>query len=135
DRDPLDVLGRGMLEHKMIEAAEIEALRERMKAAMRQAVEALTEPDPADKAGRLRIRPELWPDPKFRDVGLRGDLSELEGARTAEQAQFQGRLEEKKFVDVVADVMDRRMSTDPRIVVMGEDVHRLKGGTNGATRG
>ena len=32
-------------------------------------------------------------------------------------------------------VMDRRMETDPRIVVMGEDVHRLNGGTNGATRG
>jgi 2-oxoisovalerate dehydrogenase E1 component len=31
--------------------------------------------------------------------------------------------------------MDRRMESDPRIVVMGEDVHRLNGGTNGATRG
>ncbi|WP_303729294.1 alpha-ketoacid dehydrogenase subunit beta [Paracoccus solventivorans] len=32
-------------------------------------------------------------------------------------------------------VMDRRMECDGRIIVMGEDVHRLKGGTNGATRG
>jgi 2-oxoisovalerate dehydrogenase E1 component len=31
--------------------------------------------------------------------------------------------------------MARRMATDPRIVVLGEDVHRLNGGTNGATRG
>ena len=31
--------------------------------------------------------------------------------------------------------MGRRMETDDRIVVMGEDVHRLNGGTNGATRG
>ena len=31
--------------------------------------------------------------------------------------------------------MNRRMETDERIVVMGEDVHRLNGGTNGATRG
>ena len=31
--------------------------------------------------------------------------------------------------------MNRRMETDDSIVVMGEDVHRLKGGTNGATRG
>ena len=35
----------------------------------------------------------------------------------------------------IADVMNRRMETDDSIVVMGEDVHRLKGGTNGATRG
>jgi 2-oxoisovalerate dehydrogenase E1 component len=32
-------------------------------------------------------------------------------------------------------VMARRMQTDETIVVMGEDVHRLNGGTNGATRG
>jgi len=32
-------------------------------------------------------------------------------------------------------VMDRRMETDPRIIVLGEDVHKLGGGTNGATKG
>jgi 2-oxoisovalerate dehydrogenase E1 component len=31
--------------------------------------------------------------------------------------------------------MGRRMELDERIVVMGEDIHRLNGGTNGATRG
>jgi 2-oxoisovalerate dehydrogenase E1 component len=31
--------------------------------------------------------------------------------------------------------MDRRMEDDDRIVVLGEDIHRLKGGTNGATKG
>jgi 2-oxoisovalerate dehydrogenase E1 component len=35
----------------------------------------------------------------------------------------------------VSRVMARRMETDPRVVVLGEDVHRLNGGTNGATRG
>ncbi len=41
----------------------------------------------------------------------------------------------RKFIDCVADVMHRRMETDPRIICMGEDIHRLRGGTNGATRG
>src|SRR3546814_4288043 len=31
--------------------------------------------------------------------------------------------------------MGRRMEQDERIVVRGEDVHRLGGGTNGATKG
>ena len=31
--------------------------------------------------------------------------------------------------------MRRRMAENDRIVILGEDVHRLKGGTNGATRG
>lgn len=134
-RDPLDILGRRMQERGLITEQEIADLRGRMQASMAQAVAALTEVDPASKAGKKRIRPELWPEPGFRDVGMRGDLSELAGARTEEQDTFQGKLENRKFIDLVADVMDRRMQTDTGVVVMGEDVHRLKGGTNGATRG
>ncbi|WP_343653218.1 thiamine pyrophosphate-dependent enzyme [Herbaspirillum sp.] len=133
-RDPLDLLGQRMQARGLIDEPAIAALRNRIKAAMTGAVAALTEDDPA-RAGKKRIRPELWPSPDFRDVGIRGDLSELAGARTEEEASFAGQLATRKFIDVVADVMDRRMAVDPRVVVMGEDVHRLKGGTNGATRG
>jgi 2-oxoisovalerate dehydrogenase E1 component len=38
-------------------------------------------------------------------------------------------------VDVIAAVLDRRMAQDSSIIVLGEDVHRLNGGTNGATKG
>jgi len=134
-RDPLDLMARRMQERKLISADEIAALRERVRQAMREAAAALTEADPSGKAGKRRIRPELWPSPDFRDVGIRGDLSELEGLRCEEEAGFAGKLAPRKFIDVVADVMHRRMETDASVVVMGEDVHRLKGGTNGATRG
>ena len=87
------------------------------------------------KPGVRRIRPELWPDAAFVDVGIRGDLSELADARTVEQRDFTGELKRGKLIDAVARVMDRRMGEDPRIVVLGEDVHRLNGGTNGATKG
>ena len=135
ERDPLDALGKRMIARGLITAEEIAALRQRIQASMNQAVTALTEADPESTRGKKRIRPELWPKADFRDVGIRGDLSELEGARTEEQEFFQGKLEEGKFIDAVADVMTRRMETDDRVVVLGEDVHRLKGGTNGATRG
>jgi 2-oxoisovalerate dehydrogenase E1 component len=94
----------------------------------------LLEPDP-DNAGKRRIRPELWPDPGFVDVGVRGDASELAALTVADPLEHTGDWTDTKFVDAVAAVMDRRMSEDPRIVVMGEDVHRLNGGTNGATKG
>jgi len=68
-------------------------------------------------------------------VGVRGDLSEFDGVRTADVESFDGTLRDTKFIDAVANVMRRRMDTDDRIVVMGEDVHRLNGGTNGATKG
>jgi 2-oxoisovalerate dehydrogenase E1 component len=121
-----------MVARGLIDEAGLERLKAAATAAMDVATAELVEAGPE---GKRRIRPELWPYPDYRDVGIRSDLSELAGARIEEEATFGGALEERKFIDVVADTMTRRMETDPRIVVMGEDVHRLKGGTNGATRG
>ncbi len=134
-RDPLELLARKMQERKLVTAKQVATLRTNVQAVMQQAVQALLEPDPTGKPGKRRIRPELWPSSDFRDVGIRGDLSEFSGTHAEEATTFKGAVATRKFIDVVADVMNRRMETDPSIVVMGEDVHRLKGGTNGATRG
>src|SRR5690606_32569501 len=109
-------------------------LRATAQRTMSAIVDELLEADP-DAAGKRRIRPQLWPDPSFVDVGLRGDASELEGARTLEPLAHTGETEEVKFVDAIARVMRERMAEDDRIIVLGEDVHRLSGGTNGATKG
>jgi len=130
-RDPLDLMGRAMVDRNLLTAKDIESLAERAKAVMSRCTERITEP----AGGGRRIRDELWPEPEFCDVGVRGDLSELRDAREEEEESFSGRLEERRFVDAVADVMHRRMATDDSIIIMGEDIHRLNGGTNGATRG
>ncbi|MGN6502045.1 MAG: alpha-ketoacid dehydrogenase subunit alpha/beta [Pseudolysinimonas sp.] len=134
ERDPLARMAREMTKLGLIDAAGIESIREQAQNAMAKAVGELLEPDP-DNAGKRRIRPALWPDPGFVDVGIRGDASELEGLTVADPLMHAGGWTDIKFVDAVAAVMDRRMGEDPRIVVMGEDVHRLNGGTNGATKG
>jgi len=134
-RDPIERLARELAARGHLDDTALASLKARADAVMDEATETLLEHDPARGGGARRIRPELWPEPAFRDVGIRSDLAELAGARAEEQATFAGALIERRFVDVVADVLARRMELDPRIVVMGEDVHRLKGGTNGATRG
>lgn len=134
-RDPLDVLGRQMQTLGLITQQDIADLRVRLKESMHKAVAALTEVDPSGKTDKKFIRAQLWPNANFRDVGLRGNLEELKGVRTEEQRGYKGKLENRKFIDVVADVMERRMDTDSSVIVLGEDIHRLKGGTNGATRG
>jgi len=134
-RDPLERVAGEMLKLGLIDSGGVAAVRSQAVNAMKAAAAALTEQDPDAKQGVRRIRPSLWPDPAFVDVGIRGDLSELEGARTVEQADFTGSLKRGKFIDAVSRVMDRRMSSDERIVVLGEDVHKLNGGTNGATKG
>lgn len=130
-RDPLALMRAGLEERGWMDAETDAAIARQARTAMAAAAEALTEPD----GNARRARPGLWPDPAERDAGLRGDLSEFAGARFVEAEAFAGPLAEMRYVDAAADVMGRRMATDARIFCLGEDIHRLKGGTNGATRG
>ena len=132
DRDPIEqvaghLIRRGLLTDEAKQASVAGARR-----ALDAAGDVLLGPLPDGKPGQRRIRPDEWPDPAFVDVGVRGDLSEFSGVRVADDGIA---TEETKFIDVVAAVMRRRMDTDDRIIVLGEDVHRLNGGTNGATKG
>ena len=135
DRDPVLRVGREMIALGLIDEEGIAEVRRQSQSAMVLAVGELLEDDPDGKPGTRRIRPDLWPDPGFSDVGVRGDLTEIAESRTAEEADFAGPMTTHKFIDAVSAVMDRRMQQDDRVVVLGEDVHRLKGGTNGATKG
>ncbi len=130
-RDPIDRTGRALVEMGALTPSDLESLRERCKALMGDVAARLVEPD----GNRRRVRPALWPDVGFVDTGIRGDLSELSGKRTQEASTFTGATTDRKFVDVIADVLHRRFETDETLLIMGEDIHRLKGGTNGATRG
>ncbi len=130
-RDPIDRVASEMASRQLIGDTGVAALRAQTQALMQEVSSELIE----THDGAVRIVPSLWPSPDFRDFGIRGDLSEFAGARIVEAEDVEDPGRDAKFVDVIADVMTRRMSEDDRIVVMGEDVHRLKGGTNGATRG
>ena len=134
ERDPLLRVATEMQKLGQVTADEVASVRAQAQEAMRAAVGELLEADPENE-GKRRIKPELWPEPEFVDVGLRGDASELADARTFDPATEQAAMSPSKFVDAVAAVMNRRMEQDDRIVVLGEDVHRLAGGTNGATKG
>ncbi|MCW2888515.1 MAG: transporter [Streptosporangiaceae bacterium] len=134
DRDPLTALRAHVLRRGLATEGAIEAARQEVVTVMGEIGDAILEPVPDGKPGQRRIRANEWPDQGFVDVGVRGDLSELEGGRYEEEATFGGGLGERRFIEVVSDVIGRRMETDEGIVVMGEDVHRLKGGTNGATK-
>ena len=133
-RDPLDRVAKEMMALGLIDEQGVESVREQAVAAARAAAAPLLEDDP-DSPGKRRIRPELWPDPGFVDVGIRSDGSELASLKAAEPADWSGGWTDIKYVDAVAQTMDRAMEADPRIIVLGEDVHRLNGGTNGATKG
>jgi 2-oxoisovalerate dehydrogenase E1 component len=135
DRDPLNRVATEMKKLGLIDDKGVESIRTQSQAAMKLAVDQLVEADPDGAAGVRRIRPELWPNVSFVDEGIRGDASELAAGHNLEESTYTGELVDVKLVDAVAAVMDHRMGLTDEIVVMGEDIHRLKGGTNGATKG
>ncbi|MEU8187375.1 alpha-ketoacid dehydrogenase subunit alpha/beta [Micromonospora carbonacea] len=133
-RDPIDQLEGHLARRGILSPEQQRAAVARAKQLLADTGDLLLEPAPGGKPQERRIRPAEWPDPAFVDVGVRGDLSEFATARTVDRDSY-GTTAPVKFIDAVAGVMDRRMAADERVVVLGEDVHRLAGGTNGATRG
>ncbi len=134
-RDPVDQVSAALVRRGLLTDDGVAAAVAAARGAMASIGDVLLEPLPGGRPGQRRIREAEWPDPGYVDVGVRGDLSEFEDAPLADRDTYGGELAEQKFIDAVAAVMNRRMETDPSVVVMGEDVHRLNGGTNGATRG
>lgn len=131
DRDPLALVAHEMIERNWLTADEVAGIESKAKQAVAAAAARLT----VSADGKRSIITSLWPDPSFRDEGLRGDMSEFADTTFVEQETYKGRLKDVKMIDSIAAVMVRRMETDDRYFVMGEDVHKLRGGTNGATKG
>ena len=131
ERDPPEYMAMRMIESGHLTKHQTERLRNEAMAAVERAAQNLLEPD----GNRRRIKPKLWPSRSKVDHGVRGDMSEFDGVRYEEKEDHSGEVVERKFIDLVSGVMGRRMETDDRIFVIGEDVHKLRGGTNGATKG
>ena len=130
DRDPIRQLAEHLEQRDILTTAQLTDATSRAQELLREVGSELLEPLPGGKPGQRRITPSEWPDPAFADVGIRGDLAEF-----ADAPGFSGGTREMRFIEAVSGVMARRMAADDRIVVLGEDVHRLGGGTNGATKG
>jgi 2-oxoisovalerate dehydrogenase E1 component len=135
ERDPLELVERRLVEDGVRTSGQVADFRAAVTATLDGLLAAILEPVAGGETGQRRIRDDAWPDPGFVDVGVLGDLSELADTPFKEVDAHPGPLVEETFVAAVAAVLRRRLDTDPRVLVMGEDIHRLNGGTNGATRG
>ncbi|MCK4177507.1 alpha-ketoacid dehydrogenase subunit alpha/beta [Aciditerrimonas ferrireducens] len=134
-RDPLGTLAARMVARGPWSEDDLGGTRARAEALLQEVAEELFEPDPSGRPGTRRPRPSELPDPATVDQGIRSDLSELADAPLAPPEGPPGPRQTLRFVDAIAEVLRRRMAEDPRVLVLGEDVHRLGGGTNGATKG
>jgi len=131
ERDPLAKMEREMQSRGWLDEEGLNTIQQAATTAAQGASAKLTEA----VGGKRTIVSSLWPDVSFRDQGLRGDLSEFDDIHFIEEETYEGALADVKMIDSIAAVMVRRMEVDDRYFVMGEDIHKLRGGTNGATRG
>lgn len=132
-RDPLARVEHEIRKLGHLDSRSLDSLRTQAQDAMSTIVAAIVEPHP-DVQGRRRIKPQLWPDPATADDDLLGDASELADARYLEPTQYEGPTTSMKVAEAASDVLGHRMAADERIFVLGEDVHKLGGGTNGVTK-
>lgn len=131
-RDPVRAFPEQLEALKILATSEIDSLRSRATEAVDDALERLIE----TRDGNRRLVPSLWPDPATVDYGIRGDLSELKDRRTLEASQVsEAESAAAKMLDVISEAMLRNMDRYEGLFILGEDVHRLRGGTAGATRG
>lgn len=130
-RDPLTRMSCEMIKRNWLTADSDAEISGKVKDMMREIVSTLTE----GNDNKRTIISSLWPEASSCDAGQRGDLSEFNDVRFEELETFSGEIKETKLINVVSKVMERRMDTDARIFCMGEDIHQMKGGTNGATKG
>lgn len=132
-RDPLKTFSSQLCEAGVLDEGMLSDLDARARACLDRALQRLLETN--GDGTKQRIRPSLWPDPKDVDVGIRGELTELNDWRVCELEERQpDELSEAKFIDVISSAMLKNMQRCDQVIVLGEDVHRLRGGTAGATR-
>lgn len=132
-RDPLEAFRATLEAAGAMSAADVPRLEARVAQMIDGALGGLIEHLGDEK--RQRIRPEMWPDPAEVDEGIRGDLSELQGLAVLEQEDLTPQAQqEARFLDVISASMLRNMERNDQIVIFGEDVHHLRGGTAGATK-
>lgn len=133
-RDPVTTTAARLAEMGIAGADDLARIDSAVTGRVAAAAARLTETVPGGNA--LRIPDRLWPDPATRDDGILGDLSELADARVLDHGDLGGVPTERvRFVTAASETLATAMDRDPRIVVMGEDVHQMRGGVSGFTRG
>ncbi|WP_372921569.1 thiamine pyrophosphate-dependent enzyme [Roseovarius sp.] len=132
ERDPVRSFPAQLEQLGILDANATAHLRERAQREIDATLDRLIE----GTGDHRRLIPSLWPDPQKVEYGIRGDLSELKDRHVLEERDVgRGESRDVRFQDIISESMLRNMERFDTLFIMGEDVHRLRGGTAGATRG
>ncbi len=134
-RDPLERVPERLEAMGILNEGAREIYEDRVRVVLDRAETELLE-SAGDASNRRRIIPALWPAPSAVDHGIRGDGSEFDGAAVRELEDWSAEdLVEITFGESLPMAALYNMERCEEMIILGEDVHRLRGGTAGATRG
>ncbi|MFA6506433.1 MAG: thiamine pyrophosphate-dependent enzyme, partial [Treponemataceae bacterium] len=131
-RDPFTTYPADLIRLGLLSEAQRDAMLASAEAMVEKAIASVTEA--GLKPGTLAIPARLFPRREELFVDIRSDGKELENLPYKEPENFSA-TKSRVFVEVVAEVIGRRMDTDPDALVIGEDVGHMKGGVYLATKG
>lgn len=133
-KDGVAVTEAKLRELGLLDDVKYARINELVSTSVVNASQRLTSTVPGGNA--LQIREELWPDPATVDHGVVGDLSELRDKQFIDHGDLAGmETQRMKLVNAASDVLVRAMERDPTIIMFGEDVHKMRGGVSGMTKG
>jgi 2-oxoisovalerate dehydrogenase E1 component len=132
-RDPLRLAEQRLAALGILDSAGFAHIDATVSAVVQAAANRLTETVPG--SNQPRIPEALWPSPQSVDDGILADPSEMAGLKCREIEDFaEEELVKTRFVTAAGEALSAAMAADPTIIVLGEDVHRLRGGVSGFTR-
>ncbi|MEQ1955926.1 alpha-ketoacid dehydrogenase subunit alpha/beta [Mesorhizobium yinganensis] len=132
-RDPLRFAEARLATLGILDSAGFAAIDESVSAVVQVAANRLTETAPG--SNHLRIPDHLWPSPGSVDHGILADPSDTAGLKFRELEDYsEDEMVKTRFVTAAGEALAAAMAADPTIIVLGEDVHRLRGGVSGFTR-
>lgn len=131
-RSPWEYLCERLLAHGIVRQDELDTIDAAVSEAVAAAADSCTE----GKGSSMRIPAKLWPAPATVDDHLVSDMREFDGLRAAEAEDFAPEdMREMSFIEAIPATMGAAMARDRDVVLFGEDVANMGGGTVGATRG
>jgi len=141
ERDPYRTYPEKLLREGILGMEGIDRLKTQATQVVQEVVDKLVR-----KQGTSLVIPEdLYPKAEELEIGVRSNGKELEALPYREDPMIEEGDrqpipqpvdgENKTYVDVISEVIGRRMEQDPRAFVIGEEVGHLKGGAYMATKG
>ncbi|MCX7788243.1 MAG: dehydrogenase E1 component subunit alpha/beta [Spirochaetes bacterium] len=141
ERDPYRTYSEKLIREKVLSEDRVSQLKIHASQIVQRVVDKLVQ-----KQGVSLVVPEdLYPRAEELEIGIRSNGKELETLPYTEDpwVELEGSHpvslppdgEKKTYVDVISEVIGRRMEQDSRAFVIGEEVGHLKGGAYMATKG